>query len=97
MALDWTANTNHTGFYVAKTKGFYEEMGVDVTLTTPDIDNYSVTPAKKVELGLADMALCPFESVVSYRTKAIPIDAVAITTIFQEDVYVIATLANGKI
>ena len=76
IALDWTANTNHTGFYVAKGKGFYKEMGLDVTLKTPDKDDYSVTPAKKVELGQADMALCPFESVVSYRTKATPFDAV---------------------
>lgn len=97
IALDWTANTNHTGFYVAKAKGFYTELGLDVTITTPDMDNYSVTPAKKVELGQADMALCPFESVVSYRTKATPFDAVAIATIFQEDVSAIATLGNGKI
>ena len=82
IALDWTANTNHTGFYVAKAKGFYTEMGLDVTITTPDMGNYRVTPAKKVELGLADMALCPFESVVSYRTKTTPFDAVAIATIF---------------
>jgi ABC-type nitrate/sulfonate/bicarbonate transport system substrate-binding protein len=97
IALDWTANTNHTGFYVAKAKGFYSEMGLEVTIKTPDMDNYSVTPAKKVELGQADMALCPFESVVSYRTKATPFDAVAIATIFQEDVSAIATLANSKI
>ncbi|MFD0798985.1 ABC transporter substrate-binding protein [Maribacter chungangensis] len=97
IALDWTANTNHTGFYVAKAKGFYKELGLDVTITTPDMDNYSVTPAKKVELRQADMALCPFESVVSYRTKATPFEAVAIATIFQEDISAIATLANGKI
>ena len=97
IALDWTANTNHTGFYVAKGKGFYKEMGLDVTLKTPDKDDYSVTPAKKVELGQADMALCPFESVVSYRTKTTPFYAVAIATIFQEDMSAIASLANTKI
>ncbi len=43
------------------------------------------------------MALCPFESIVSYRTKATPFDAVAIATIFQEDVSAIASLASGKI
>jgi ABC-type nitrate/sulfonate/bicarbonate transport system substrate-binding protein len=41
--------------------------------------------------------LCPFESVVSYRTKATPFDAVAIATIFQEDVSAIATLASSEI
>lgn len=49
IALDWTANTNHTGFYVAKAKGFYAEMGLEVLIDTPDMDNYSITPAKKVE------------------------------------------------
>ena len=97
IALDWTANTNHTGFYVAKEKGFYTELGLEVRIDTPDTDNYSRTPAKKVELGLADMALCPFESVVSYRSKAKAFDAVAIATIFQEDVSAIASLANSEI
>ncbi len=97
IALDWTANTNHTGFYVAKAKGFYEEMGLDVTIITPEMDNYAVTPAKKVELLQADMALCPFESVVSYRTKVNPFDAVAIATIFQEDVSAIASLSVSDI
>jgi len=97
IALDWTANTNHTGFYVAKAKGFYTDLGLEVDITTPDMDNYAVTPAKKVELGLADMALCPFESVVSYRTKVTPFDAVAIATIFQEDVSAIASLSVSDI
>ncbi len=97
IALDWTANTNHTGFYVAKSQGFYEELGLDIIITTPEVDNYSLTPAKKVVLGQADMALCPFESVISYRTKATPFEAVAIATIFQEDVSAIATLASSGI
>jgi ABC-type nitrate/sulfonate/bicarbonate transport system substrate-binding protein len=97
IALDWTANTNHTGFYVAKAKGFYTQLGLEVRIDTPDMDNYSITPAKKVELGQADMALCPFESVVSYRSKAKTFDAVAIATIFQEDVSAIASLANSGI
>ena len=30
--LDWTPNTNHTGLYVAKEKGYFKEAGVDVDL-----------------------------------------------------------------
>ncbi len=97
IALDWTANTNHTGFYVAKEKGYYLEMGLEVIIETPDTDNYSTTPAKKVELGQVDMALCPFESVVSYRTKTNAFDAVAIATIFQEDLSAIASLSSNGI
>ncbi len=97
IALDWTANTNHTGFYVAKEKGYYLEMGLEVIIETPDTDNYSTTPAKKVELGQVDMALCPFESVVSYRTKTNAFDAVVIATIFQEDLSAIASLSSNGI
>lgn len=97
VALDWTANTNHTGFFVAKEKGYYESLGLQVELQTPDSDYYSVTPAKKVELGLADLALSPFESVVSYRTKAKAFDAVAIATIFKEDISAIVTLASSDL
>lgn len=35
IVLDWTPNTNHTGLYVAKDKGFFEEEGLDVEITQP--------------------------------------------------------------
>jgi len=97
VALDWTANTNHSGFYVAKEKGFYAEIGLDVSLITPDEDNYVVTPAKKVELGLADVALCPFESIISYNTKSDPFDVVAIAAVFREDISAITVLESSAI
>ncbi len=97
IALDWTANTNHSGFYVAKAKGFYTELGLAVDLITPDQDNYAVTPAKKVELGEADFALCPLESILSYNTKIQKFDAVALATIFKEDVSAIVSLAGSDI
>ena len=97
IALDWTANTNHTGFYVAKALGFYEDAGVDVKIITPDMDGYTTTPAKKVELGEADFALCPFESVISYRTKKNPFDGVAIAALLREDLSAIACLKDSGI
>lgn len=30
VELDWFANTNHTGFYVALNKGYYKDLGIDV-------------------------------------------------------------------
>ena len=32
LALDWTPNTNHTGFYVADELGYFEEMGIDIEI-----------------------------------------------------------------
>ena len=33
--LDWTPNTNHTGLYVAKEKGYLAEAGIDLDLKQP--------------------------------------------------------------
>ena len=35
VMLDWTPNTNHTGLYVAKAKGFYKEQGLAVEIIQP--------------------------------------------------------------
>lgn len=32
IALDWTPNTNHTGIYVAKELGYFEEMGIEIEI-----------------------------------------------------------------
>jgi ABC-type nitrate/sulfonate/bicarbonate transport system substrate-binding protein len=32
VQLDWTPNTNHTGFYVAQQKGYYEKEGIDLKI-----------------------------------------------------------------
>ena len=97
IALDWTANTNHTGFFVAKAEGFYQDAGLEVDILNPATDDYSVTPAKKVELGQVDFALCPFESVISYRTKEKPFAGVAIAALLREDLSAIACLASSGI
>ena len=30
LVLDWTPNTNHTGFYVADALGYYADAGIDI-------------------------------------------------------------------
>lgn len=39
--LDWTPNTNHTGLYVAKDKGFLETEGIDLDIKLPPEDSSS--------------------------------------------------------
>ena len=31
VCLDWTPNTNHTGLYVALSKGYYKDAGLNVS------------------------------------------------------------------
>lgn len=97
LALDWTPNINHIGFFVALDMGFYEEQGLEVEIIDTSVDNYAVTPAKKVELGLVDFALCPTESVISYRTKEKPFPLIAIAALLQEDLSAIVVKANQGI
>ena len=92
LYLDWTPNVNHIGFLVANELGFYKDLELRVQILDPSIDNYKVTPAKKVEFGESDFALCPFESVISYRTKDKPFDLTAIAAILQKDLSAIAVI-----
>lgn len=97
LALDWTPNVNHIGFFVAREKGFYKDSDIVLEIIDPDSDNYALTPAKKVENGEADFALTPTESLISYRTKHSPFDLIGIATIFQRDLSAIIVRSDSRI
>lgn len=97
LALDWTPNVNHIGFFVAQAKGFYKDYDIDLKIISPEADNYATTPAKKVEQGLADFALCPTESLISYQTKSKPFQLVGVSSIFQKDLSAICVLKSSGI
>lgn len=97
LALDWTPNINHIGFFIARRNGFYRDIGLDVSILDPANDDYAVTPARKVESGQADIALCPTESIISYRTKPEPFDLTGIAAVFQEDLSAVAVKADRGI
>ncbi len=90
LALDWTPNINHIGFFVAQAQGWYRALGLELHIVDPAADNYALTPAKKVERGEAHFALCPTESLISYQTKAQPFPLVAVAAVFTRDMSAIA-------
>lgn len=45
LCLDWTPNTNHTGFYVADKLGYYEEEGIKITIVQPPEDGSALMTA----------------------------------------------------
>ncbi len=54
FVLDWTPNTNHTGLYVAREKGFFEEAGLDVEIVQPPEDGAEVLVASgKAQFGVS--------------------------------------------
>lgn len=97
LALDWTPNVNHIGFFIAKELGFYNELGIELECLNPINDHYATTPGKKLELGIADFAIAPFETVISLNNKSNRVQAVAIYVILQKDLSCIASLKSANI
>ena len=95
LALDWTPNTNHTGFYVALATGAYKRAGLDVRFLLPGEDGYELTPAKRLTTGGADLAIAPSESVFSYRANGVPVTAVA--AVLARDASAIVTLKASSL
>jgi NitT/TauT family transport system substrate-binding protein len=97
VALDWTPNTNHAGFYLAEERGLYDDAGLDVTFASPAADGYERTPAKKVAAGEATFGVAPSESVVSYATLDRYDSLVAVAALVQRDTSAVAVLADSEI
>lgn len=53
FALDWTPNTNHTGLYVARNKGYFKDAGLDVEILPFNDSNPDVI----VDSGQADFGV----------------------------------------
>ena len=75
FVLDWTPNTNHTGFYAALEKGYYEEAGLDVEIVQPPEDGAVVLVAS----GKAQFGISFQDSMAAALAgdEALPITAVA--------------------
>ena len=97
LAIDWTPNINHIGFFVSLEKNFYRESGIDIQIINPFDDNYSITPAKKIELNIAEFALCPTETLISYNTKKNKVNLLGIAAILKEDLSAIVVNRNSNI
>jgi len=75
LCLDWTPNTNHTGFYVAAANGYYEEAGLNVQIVQPPEDGATAM----VAAGQAQFGITVQDSLASAfaREEPLPIKAVA--------------------
>jgi len=95
LALDWTPNTNHTGFYVAQSEDYYADREVDVAIHSPADNEYETTPAKQVATGEATVAIAPSESAISYHTHPDYDSLTAIAAVCQKDKSAIVTLKKA--
>lgn len=79
LLLDWVPNTNHTGIYVAKDKGWYEELGLDVEI----MQSAEGGTAQLVAAGKAEFGISYQEEVTYARANDLPV--VSIATIIQHN------------
>ena len=99
LTLDWTPNTNHSGFYVGLHEGWYFEAGINLEILYPSEDyTLKETPARRVVNGVADLCIAPSESVIScwtsepYKTRP-----VAVAAVLQDDTSAIVSLMSGPV
>lgn len=79
LFLDWTPNTNHTGIYVAKEKGFYDEVGLDVDILLPG----EVSAEQLVATGRGEFGISFQTEVTQARAQDLPV--VSIGAIIQHE------------
>jgi ABC-type nitrate/sulfonate/bicarbonate transport system substrate-binding protein len=91
FALDWTPNTNHTGIYVAKANGWYDQAGVDLQI----LPYASTTPEALMAAGQAECGIS-FQDALTFAAAAgAPI--VSVMAILQHTAQEIAVLASSDI
>jgi len=73
FVLDWTPNTNHTGIYVAKANGYFEEQGLDVEIMLPG----EVGANQLIASGKADFGVSYQEGLTQARAEGLPLVSIA--------------------
>jgi len=91
LALDWTPNTDHTGFYVARAKGWYDAAGIRLQIlpyasTTPE----TLLAAHHAECGIS------FQDSLTFSVAA-GADIVSVAAILQRTASAIGVLADSPI
>ena len=81
VVLDYVANTNHTGMYVALDQGYYSELGLDVEIIEPT----EGATATLIAVGKGDFGISYQEDVTVARTAADPLPIKAIAAIIQHN------------
>lgn len=91
FTLDWTPNTNHSGIYAAKDKGFFKEEGLDVDIIQPGQN----TADALVASGKAEFGIGYQEGVTIARLQGLPL--VSIAAVIQHNTSAFAWPASKNI
>lgn len=91
LALDWTPNTDHTGFFVARAKGWYDDAAIKLQIlpyatAVPE----ALLAAHQAECGIS------FQDSMTFAVAA-GADIVSVSAILQKTASAIGVLADGPI
>ncbi|MBQ9699062.1 MAG: ABC transporter substrate-binding protein [Lachnospiraceae bacterium] len=81
MCLDWTPNTNHTGFYVADALGYYKEVGIQVKIVQPPEGGAAQCAAS----GQAQFAIDAQDTIAAAFDMEKPLEVTAVAAILQHN------------
>ena len=73
LALDWYPNANHIGLYIAQSKGYFDEEGLDVNMYTPSDPS---TVLQTVGAGQDDFGMSYQPDVLLARNEDVPVVSV---------------------
>lgn len=93
VILDYVANTNHTGLYVALDQGYYAEEGLNVSIIEPT----EGATATLVAVGKGDFGVSYQEDVTMALASADPLPIRAIAAVIQHNTSGFATYAGKGI
>ena len=92
LAMDWYPNSNHTGLFIAKKEGYFEEEGLEVDMYTP-VDPSTVL--QTVGAGQDDFGISYQPDVLLARGQGVPV--VAVTAMVQHPLNSMMALASSGI
>ena len=92
LAMDWYPNSNHTGLFIAKKNGYFEEEGLNVDMYTP-VDPSTVL--QTVGAGQDDFGISYQPDVLLARGQDVPV--VAVTAMVQHPLNSVMALASSGI
>jgi len=94
LVLDWTPNTNHTGFYVAMERGYFEEEGILLNIIQPPEDGaVLLVAARHAQFGISFQE----EVLLAANSPHVPIPIVAVAALVEHNTSGILSLAEHGI
>lgn len=91
LCLDWTPNTNHTGFYVADALGYYEEAGISITIVQPP----EAGAVSACSAGQAEFAIDAQDTLAAAFVSDTPMEVTAVAALIQHNTSGIISAAGS--